>query len=90
MEDVDEDEDEDENKDEDEDQLVETTCPSDLFTRLIHQLVHPTCGALKTKSCSGLHLWIVHALEVFNSWIVQAWGKKLFQIGLMGRPCVEP
>ena len=28
----------------------------------------PTRRALKTRSCSGLHTWIVHALEVFDSW----------------------
>ena len=51
------------------------------------------CGALKTRSCSGLHSGIVHALEVFDSWIVHAWSlknKELFQIGLVGRPRVEP
>ena len=26
----------------------------------------PTHRALKTRSCSGLHTWIVHVWEVFN------------------------
>ena len=32
-------------------------------------LVDPTCGALKTRSCSGLDLWILHAWEMsYYSW----------------------
>ena len=60
-------------------QIVDQTRSPDLFT----QLVHPTCGALKTRSCSGLDLWIVHAWEVFDSWIVPVWNLKneeLFRI----------
>ena len=56
------------------------------------QLVHPTHGALKTRSCSGLHLLIAHVLEVIDSWIVLTWSLKneeLFQITLEGHPFVN-
>ena len=46
--------------------LMDPTCGPDLLT----QLVDPTGGALKTRSYSGLDLWIVHVLEVFDSWNV--------------------
>ena len=32
----------------------------------------PTCRALKTRSCSGLHIWIVHAWEVLTRWLVHS------------------
>ena len=41
-----------------------------------------TRGALKTRSGSGLDLWIVHAWSLNN--------KEVFRIGLVDRPCVEP
>ena len=61
------------------------TCPPDLFTRLVHPthppnsftlLVQRTCRALKLRSCSRLHSGIVHALQVFDSWLVHAWTLK--------------
>ena len=48
---------------------------------------------LKTRSFSELHLGIVHAVEVFDLWIVHAWSlknKEWFQIGLGGPPGMEP
>ena len=39
-------------------------------------------GVLKTRSCSGLDLWIVPGWSLKN--------KEVFRIGLMDRPCVEP
>ena len=46
--------------------IVDLTHSPDSFTKL----VNPTCGALRTRSCSGLDLRIVDAWEVFNSWII--------------------
>ena len=48
-----------------------------------------TCVALKTKSCSGLDLRIVHVWELFDWWMVPAWSLKnleLFRIGLAKSP----
>ena len=72
--------------------IIHTT-PPDLITRLVHRLVHLTCGALKPRSCSRLHLGIVHALEVISSWFVLEWSLKneeFVKYGLLGRPRVEP
>ena len=57
-----------------------------------------TLGALKTRRCSGLDSWIVHAwshktrrCSRLDSWIIPAWSlknKQVFQIGLVYRPRV--
>ena len=44
----------------------------------------PTCRALKPRSCSRLHQWMVHAWEVFNWWtgalVDQLKNEELFRI----------
>ena len=65
--------------------LVHPPHPPDSST----QLLEPW----QKRSRSQLHSGIVHALKVFDSWILHAWSpkyKELFQIRLMGRPCVDP
>ena len=74
-------------------QLVDPTNGSNLWTRLVNLTHGPNLWSLKTRSCFGLESWIVHAWEVFDSWIVPAWtlkNKKLFWIGYVDRPFVDP
>ena len=52
-------------------------------------LVFSPRGALKIRRCFVLDSWIVHALEVFDLWIVLAWSfknKELFQMDLCTVP----
>ena len=60
---------------------VHPTCSPDSWTRLVEPkkqgvvpdwtLVFSPRGALKIRRCSVLDSWIVHALEVFDLWIVE-------------------
>ena len=40
-----------------------------LWTRLIYLTPGQTCEALKTRSCCGFNLWIIHVWEEFNQLI---------------------
>ena len=45
-------------------------CGPDSFTTLVHLTRGPNLWTLKTMSCSGLDSWMVHAWELFDSWII--------------------